>query len=90
MPLRPLGLPRGSAVAGALADARNAVESFAPDVVIVFTPDHYNGFFYDLMPPFCIGAGARGVGDFGTSVDPLYVDSELARRLHEGCFWTGW
>lgn len=60
------------------AAARARVEAFDPELVIVFAPDHYNGFFYDLMPPFCIGAAASGVGDYGSSAGPLPVPAELA------------
>ncbi|MCV7063014.1 3-carboxyethylcatechol 2,3-dioxygenase, partial [Mycolicibacterium vaccae] len=38
----------------ALSQARNFVAEFAPELVVIFAPDHYNGFFYKLMPPFCI------------------------------------
>ncbi len=31
--------------------ARRFVADFDPDVVVAFWPDHYNGFFYRLMPP---------------------------------------
>ena len=33
---------------------------FTPDLVVVFGPDHFNGFFYELMPAFCIGTAAEG------------------------------
>ena len=29
-------------------------------LVVVFGPDHFNGFFYELMPAFCIGTAAEG------------------------------
>ncbi|MFF2027904.1 3-carboxyethylcatechol 2,3-dioxygenase, partial [Streptomyces sp. NPDC058171] len=41
-------------------------------------PDHYNGVYYDLMPPFCIGAAAQSVGDYGTEAGPLDVDRDAA------------
>jgi 2,3-dihydroxyphenylpropionate 1,2-dioxygenase len=61
-----------------LDEARRFVADFAPDLVVIFSPDHYNGFFYRLMPSFCIGTAATGVGDYGTQSGPLNVDSELA------------
>ncbi len=36
-----------------------ALHKFNPDLVVVFGPDHFNGFFYELMPAFCIGTAAR-------------------------------
>ena len=66
-----LNLPGPSAellddITGALARARAFVADFDPELVVIFSPDHYNGFFYRLMPPFCIGTAASGVGDYGT------------------------
>ena len=37
-----------------------ALHAFNPDLVVVFGPDHFNGFFYELMPAFCIGTAAEG------------------------------
>lgn len=54
---------------------------FNPDVVLVFTPDHFNGFFYDLMPPFCIGFEAHSMGDYKTSEGPLNVPEDIAADL---------
>ncbi|PRC48132.1 3-carboxyethylcatechol 2,3-dioxygenase, partial [Mycobacterium sp. ITM-2017-0098] len=52
-------------IEGAIAAARDFVTDFDPDLVVTFSPDHYNGFFYRAMPPFCIGTAAEGVGDYG-------------------------
>src|SRR5258708_170975 len=57
------------------------IVELAPDVVLVLHPDHYNGFFYNLMPAFCIGVHARSVGDYGTVEGELPVASELAQEL---------
>jgi hypothetical protein len=51
----------------AFAEARRFVHAFDPDVVVNFAPDHYNGFFYRLMPPFCVGYAAESIGDYGSS-----------------------
>ncbi|MFI9616478.1 3-carboxyethylcatechol 2,3-dioxygenase [Streptomyces sp. NPDC052023] len=70
-------------VGWAFDGARRFAAGFAPDLVIVFSPDHYNGMFYRLMPPFCIGAAARSIGDYDTPAGPLSVDREAARALTE-------
>ena len=44
-----------------------ALHAFSPDLVVVFGPDHFNGFFYELMPAFCIGTAAEGTQATGTS-----------------------
>jgi hypothetical protein len=42
-----------------LESASAALHAFNPDLVVVFGPDHFNGFFYELMPAFCIGTSAE-------------------------------
>jgi 2,3-dihydroxyphenylpropionate 1,2-dioxygenase len=61
-------------VAGMIAD-------FKPDFVVEFGPDHYNGFFYDMMPNFCVGVVANSVGDWGTLSGPLDVPKEVALAI---------
>jgi 2,3-dihydroxyphenylpropionate 1,2-dioxygenase len=65
-------------IESALAHARDFVAAYDPELVVIFSPDHYNGFFYRTMPPFCIGTAARGVGDYGTQAGPLDVAADLA------------
>jgi 2,3-dihydroxyphenylpropionate 1,2-dioxygenase len=60
------------------AAARARVERFDPELVVLFAPDHYNGYFYDLMPPFALGVQARAIGDFKSLEGPLDVPKELA------------
>jgi 2,3-dihydroxyphenylpropionate 1,2-dioxygenase len=61
-----------------LAQARDFVAAYDPELVVIFSPDHYNGFFYRTMPPFCIGTSAQGVGDYGTHAGPLTVPEDIA------------
>lgn len=70
-----------AAVDAAFAEARQFVTDYAPTLVVSFAPDHYNGFFYDLMPPFCIGYEATAVGDYESTAGPLNVPSAVAERL---------
>jgi hypothetical protein len=55
-----------------------AVRAFNPDLLVVFGPDHFNGFFYELMPAFCIGTAAEGTNDWRLEGGPLRVPRELA------------
>jgi 2,3-dihydroxyphenylpropionate 1,2-dioxygenase len=65
----------------AIAAARQQVQAFAPDLVVLVAPDHYNGFFNELMPPFCIGSEAESVGDYLSPAGPLSVDGQAAIAL---------
>jgi 2,3-dihydroxyphenylpropionate 1,2-dioxygenase len=65
-------------IESALAQARDFVAAYDPELVVIFSPDHYNGFFYRTMPPFCIGTAAAGVGDYGTYAGPLNVPTDVA------------
>lgn len=73
----------------ALTSAREFVREYDPELVVIFAPDHYNGFFYGMMPPFCIGGRAQAVGDFGTPCGPLSVDHDAAMALTEGVLAAG-
>jgi 2,3-dihydroxyphenylpropionate 1,2-dioxygenase len=76
-------------VHAALVQARDFARGFDPELVVIFTPDHYNGFFYRLMPPFCIGTAANGVGDFGTHAGPLSVPADIATACAEALWESG-
>jgi 2,3-dihydroxyphenylpropionate 1,2-dioxygenase len=65
-------------IEAAIDDAAAFVADFDPQLTVVFAPDHYNGFFLRLMPPFCIGTAAQGLGDYGTHAGPLNVAADLA------------
>jgi len=74
------------AVDACFARLRAEVAAYAPELVIVFGPDHFNGFFHRLMPAFCVGAQAESVGDWNTPSGPLPTDPVLAERLAQHLF----
>ncbi|OMC47705.1 3-carboxyethylcatechol 2,3-dioxygenase [Mycobacterium sp. IS-1264] len=76
-------------IEGAIAEARAFVEDYHPELVVIFSPDHYNGFFYKVMPQFCIGMSANGIGDYGTHAGPLDVPEELATECAEAVLGAG-
>lgn len=83
-PLRGLYDPDADTVAeveAVLAAAKKEVEDFDPELIILFAPDHYNGLFYDLMPPFVIATGAESVGDYKTPLGSLSIPADLALDL---------
>ncbi|MGJ5830022.1 3-carboxyethylcatechol 2,3-dioxygenase [Streptomyces ossamyceticus] len=73
----------------AVAGAREFVRAFDPDLVVLYAPDHYNGFFYKEMPPFCLATEAHAVGDFGSQAGPLSVDTGAAKALAQGVLDRG-
>ena len=70
-------------VSEAFAALAAQVEAFKPEVIVQFAPDHFNGFFYDLMPAFCVGAGANSLGDWGGGTGPLPVPEDFAIEILE-------
>ncbi|GLS99761.1 2,3-dihydroxyphenylpropionate/2,3-dihydroxicinnam ic acid 1,2-dioxygenase [Sphingobium jiangsuense] len=68
-------------VAAIFDDLAERVRAYAPDLIVQFAPDHFNGFFYDLMPSFCVGAAATSIGDWGTQPGPLPVPEDIALDL---------
>src|SRR6266403_3743256 len=89
-----LNLPGPSAellddIESAIGAARDFVADYDPELVVIFSPDHYNGFFYKLMPPFCIGTAAQGVGDYGTQAGPLNVATDIANECATAVLESG-
>ena len=83
-PLRGLNDPGADVVAevdNILTKSRAEVEAFDPELIIIFAPDHYNGLFYDLMPPFVIATAAESVADYQTLPGPVSVPYDLALDL---------
>lgn len=63
-----------------------AVREYDPEVILLFSPDHFRGFFYDLLPPFTVGIRATAIGDYGIGEGDYDVPEALAldcvRHLH--------
>ncbi len=75
-------LDRAHAYRDALGAARTQIESVGADVAVVIGPNHFRGFWLDLMPMFTIGVGeVVGAGEHGTPEGPQANDPELAQRL---------
>ncbi|MBJ9963490.1 3-carboxyethylcatechol 2,3-dioxygenase [Burkholderia seminalis] len=76
-------------VAQGFAVLAKRTEEFEPDLLIQFAPDHFNGFFYELMPSFCVGVNATSLGDWDTSPGTLPVASAEALELSEALIEDG-
>lgn len=81
--LNPLSSQDQYALDDAIAEVRKRVLEFAPELIVLIGPDHYNGFFNELMPPFCIGSQVTAVGDYLTPAGNLHVDEKAALALAE-------
>ncbi|AMK24672.1 3-carboxyethylcatechol 2,3-dioxygenase [Sphingobium sp. SJ10-10] len=57
------------------------IDDFGADLIIQFSPDHFNSFFYNMMPTFCVGISAESIGDWGTATGPLSVPVTDAEEL---------
>jgi 2,3-dihydroxyphenylpropionate 1,2-dioxygenase len=73
----------------AVQTAKNFIRDFAPELVVLYAPDHYNGFFYKEMPPFCLATAANALGDFGSAQGPLSVDTDAAKSIATGVLDRG-
>jgi 2,3-dihydroxyphenylpropionate 1,2-dioxygenase len=64
-----------------LDEAGKFVAEQQPDLTVIFYPDHINGFFYGLLPPFCIGIEGTSIGDYGTAAGKLDIPETRAAEL---------
>jgi 2,3-dihydroxyphenylpropionate 1,2-dioxygenase len=77
-------LPGAHQFRDGLAAAKQSLIDADVDVVIVIGPNHFRGFWLDLMPTFTIGvAEVIGAGEHGTPSGHLPSDAPLARHLVE-------
>ena len=87
--LNPLPAGVDADLRAALDEAARRVRAFAPELVVLFAPDHFNGFFHDLMPAICIGTEASAIGDYGTPAGPVNVAGDDALGLARGLIGAG-
>lgn len=66
------------AVRGHFAALADQVSAYDPELVIVFGPDHFKGFFYDMLPPFTVGVRATAIGDYDIGNGDFDVPEDLA------------
>jgi 2,3-dihydroxyphenylpropionate 1,2-dioxygenase len=65
--------------------ARAKVAELKPDALVIFGPDHFRNFFYDLLPAFCIGLGEiEGFGEYGSPKGPMRCATALASDIFRG------
>lgn len=67
------------------AALREEIADYAPELVVVFAPDHFKGFFYDVLPSFTVGVRAHALGDYGIGSGPLDVPEDLALDCLAAC-----
>jgi 2,3-dihydroxyphenylpropionate 1,2-dioxygenase len=80
----------GEAFVRGVNKARDLVEEHAPDAFVVFGPDHFRNFFYDVLPPFCIGMeSVNGFGDYGTPSGELPISPPLGASIYRSVVDSG-
>jgi aromatic ring-opening dioxygenase catalytic subunit (LigB family) len=74
----------GSSVGRNYAAVARHIEDSAPDVLVVFSNDHFNTFFLDNFPTFAVGAAEATSGPNDQTTMPSYelpVHAALGRHL---------
>lgn len=74
------------------AEMAKHIEAAAPDVMIVFTDDHFNTFFLDNFPTFAVGIAERTAGPNDQTPMPRYevaVPGDLAAHIREATIARG-
>ena len=66
------------AIQAGFAAGREFIDGFDPELVFLFGSDHFNGFFLQLMPAFCIGLEAQAEEDIGGFAGELSVPRQVA------------
>lgn len=68
------------------AELAEEVRAYDPELILLFAPDHFKGFFYEVLPPFTVGVRASAIGDYdigGGDFDvPEALALDLVRTLH--------
>ncbi len=74
-------------------EARAVLEKASPDVLILFSNDHLDRFFFDNLPAFCIGTGEEAEGPINEWLRlpkvRVRLHSRLGRFLVEEGFKAG-
>lgn len=67
-----------AAVRAQFAALAAQVRDYDPELVILFAPDHFKGFFYEMLPPFTVGVRATSIGDYDIGGGDFDVPEALA------------
>jgi aromatic ring-opening dioxygenase catalytic subunit (LigB family) len=74
------------------AEMAKVIEAVAPDVLVIFTDDHFNTFFLDNFPTFAIGIADATTGPNDQTPMPHYkvaVPGELAAHIRAAALERG-
>lgn len=74
----------GAAFVNGVKKAQKIVAEKKPDALVIFGPDHFRNFFYDVLPPFCIGVeSVTGFGDYGSPKGSIPTATGLGRDIYD-------
>ena len=74
------------------AEIKKTLERLKPDVLIMFSNDHFNTFFFDNFPLFAIGVAEQSSGPNDETPMPAYsvpLDEQLADHLRAASISSG-
>ncbi len=75
-----------TAVRAHFGDLAKLVHEYDPELIIIFAPDHFKGFFYNMLPPFTVGIRATAIGDYdigsGDFDVPEHIAIDCVRAIH--------
>lgn len=74
-----------AAVRAQFATLADEVAEYDPTLVVMFAPDHFKGFFYDMLPPFTVGIRATAIGDYDIGSGDFDVPEDHALRCISAC-----
>jgi len=66
------------AVAAIFGELRRVIGEARPDRLIVVANDHFDNFFLDNMPQFCVGLGTRAAGPFWYESEVMHLPAYSA------------
>lgn len=79
----------GARIVELFSRARVELEAARPDVMVVFTSDHFVEFFYDKLPAFTIGTADKAEGPFELSREMPWYTTPIAGEFGKGLLAYG-
>jgi len=76
-------------IVGDFNTVRAALEAAEPDILLIYTSDHFVNFFYDKLPAFCVGTAEHADGPHEISRDMPWYSTKVAAAFGKGLLGHG-